>query len=135
MKIKTPLHTDHQLDQLAGQFEHWRQSRSHPSECIPQPLWAQAVALTTVLPYTRVAKYLRLAPNDLKKHMAAKSEPNAVAGPTGPGFVEAPPMSGSPQTSATTEIELQRPDGARLHLVCPETTPPLADVVRAFLET
>jgi hypothetical protein len=30
MKIATPLHTDHQLDQLAGQFEHWRRTRSHP---------------------------------------------------------------------------------------------------------
>ena len=27
MKIDTPLHTDHQLDQLAGQFEEWRQAR------------------------------------------------------------------------------------------------------------
>ena len=37
MKIATPLHTDHQLDQLAGQFEHWRQTRSHRGERIPQP--------------------------------------------------------------------------------------------------
>ncbi len=28
MKIETPLHADHQLDQLAGQFEHWRQTRA-----------------------------------------------------------------------------------------------------------
>ena len=39
MKIDTPFHTDHQLDQLAGQFEHWRQSRAHPAERIPQRLW------------------------------------------------------------------------------------------------
>ena len=50
MKIKTPLHTDHQLDQLAGQFEHWRQTRSHRGERIPQALWDQAVALARVLP-------------------------------------------------------------------------------------
>ena len=37
MKIDTSLHTDHQLDQLAGQFEHWRQTRSHRGERIPQP--------------------------------------------------------------------------------------------------
>ena len=45
MKIETPLHADHQLDQLAGQFEHWRQTRSHPCERIPHALWEQAVAL------------------------------------------------------------------------------------------
>jgi hypothetical protein len=25
MQIDTLLHTEHQLDQLSGQFEHWRQ--------------------------------------------------------------------------------------------------------------
>jgi hypothetical protein len=40
MKIDTPLHADHQLDQLAAQFEHWRQSRSHRGERIPQALCA-----------------------------------------------------------------------------------------------
>ncbi len=38
------------VDQLAGQFERWRQTRSHPADRIPQPLWDQAVALSTVLP-------------------------------------------------------------------------------------
>ena len=50
MKIATRLHTDHQLDQLAGQFEHWRQTRSHRGERIPQALWDQAVDLLRVLP-------------------------------------------------------------------------------------
>ena len=39
MKIDTPLHTDHQLDQLAGQFARWRQTRPHPHSPIPsEPL-------------------------------------------------------------------------------------------------
>ena len=63
------LSTDPQLDQLAGQFEHWRQNRSHPSERIPQALWDQAAALATAIPYSRVAKQLRLSPSDLKKQM------------------------------------------------------------------
>ena len=47
MNIQTPaVSTDPQLDQLAGQFEHWRQNRSHPSERIPQALWDQAETLT-----------------------------------------------------------------------------------------
>jgi hypothetical protein len=44
MQIKTPLHADHQLDQCAGPFEHWRQTRPHPCARIPQPLGDQAVA-------------------------------------------------------------------------------------------
>ena len=57
MKIATALHPEHQLDQLAGQFAHWRHPRAHPSDGIPQPVWDQAVALTTVFPSTRVAKH------------------------------------------------------------------------------
>ena len=66
------LSTDPQLDQLAGQFEHWRQNRSHPSERIPQALWNQAAALATAIPYSRVAKQLRLSPSDLKKQHGDK---------------------------------------------------------------
>jgi hypothetical protein len=130
MKIETLLQADHQLDQLAGQFEHWRQTRSHSSERIPQSLWDQAVTLARVLPHTRVAQHLRLSSNDLKKHMDAQSP----ATPSTPaGFVEVPPAPArSPSTP--TEIELERPDGARLRLVCAETPLPLAAVVRAFLE-
>ena len=36
--------------------------------------------------------------------------------------------------TATVEIDLERPDGARLHLRCPESTAPVAALVRAFLE-
>jgi len=44
MKIETPWHAEHQLDQLAAQFEHWRQTRTHPGERFPPALWDQAVA-------------------------------------------------------------------------------------------
>ncbi len=56
MTITTPLHVDHQLDQLAGQFAHWRQTRTHPYERIPHELWDHAVALASALPPSRVAK-------------------------------------------------------------------------------
>jgi hypothetical protein len=70
MQIETPLHAEHQLDQLAAQFEHWRQTRTHPGERFPQALWDQAVALASALPPSRVAKQLRLRLTDLKKQMA-----------------------------------------------------------------
>ena len=70
MNIHTPLHAEHQLDQLAGQFAHWRQTRTHSRDRIPQALWEQAVALARVIPHSRVAQHVRLSANDLKKQMA-----------------------------------------------------------------
>ena len=91
MKIDTPLHADHQLDQLSGQFAHWRQHRSHPYERIPDPLWDQAVALTATLSASRVAKHLRLRGSDLKKQIARRQGSAAAQMPTEPGFVEVRP--------------------------------------------
>ena len=88
MTTNTPLHADHQLDQLAGQFEHWRQSRSHPGERIPQHLWEQAAALARMLPYSRVAQHVRVSPSDRKKHMAAPPGTTSAVSPTPPGFVD-----------------------------------------------
>ena len=133
MKIDTPLHTDHQLDQLAGQFEHWRRTRSHPSERIPQRLWKQAAALARVLPYSRVAQHVRVSPSDLKKpwpRRAPRSRPSPRPHDLSKCRLRPP---GSPATQVM-EIELERPDGARLRLRCPESTSPVAALVRAFLE-
>ena len=132
MKIGTPLHTDHQLDQLAGQFEYWRRTRSHPSERIPQRLWEQAAALARVLPHCRVAQRLRLSPNDLKKHMA---DSTSAASPTPrPSFVEVPPTPTWPPAAPAMEIALAHPGGARLRVRCHESTSPVTALVRAFLE-
>ena len=128
------LHADHQLDQLAGQFEHWRQTRSHPSERIPQHLWDQAAALARVLPRSQVAQHLRISPSDLNKHMATRPEATPATPRTPPPFVEVSSIpAGSPAT-ATLEIELDRPDGTHLRLRCPESTAPVVALVRAFLE-
>src|SRR5437899_3284446 len=113
MTIQTPLHAEHQLDQLAGQFVHWRQTRTHPHDRIPPELWAHAVALTAVVPPSRVAKQLRLRLADLKKQIAIRQLPTAIP-PTALGFVEVPLPPSRPQTSATTQIELHRADGTRL---------------------
>ena len=103
MKIETSLHADHQLDQLAGQLEHWRQSRPHSRKRIPQEFWDQAVALTTVLSPSRVAKHLRLSWTTLKKQMAVHQE-SAAALPTTLGFVEVPPSPSSQATPATEVV-------------------------------
>ena len=74
MTTKSSLHADHQLDQLAGQFEHWRQTRAHPGERIPHHLWEQAAVLAQVVPYSRVAQHVRVSPSDLKKPMTARPD-------------------------------------------------------------
>lgn len=134
MKLTTTLHADHQLDQLAGQFAHWRQTRSHPGERIPQHLWDQAAALARVLPYSRVAQHVRVSPSDLKKHLATPPAARPAASATPTRFVEVPPTPSVPPAAQGMEIELERPDGARLRLRCPELTSPVPALVRAFLE-
>jgi hypothetical protein len=134
MKIKTPLHADHQLDQLAAQFEHWRQSRPSPRSRIPKELWDQAVSLTQALSPSRLAKQLRLGWTDLKKQIAAHHESTAAPPPTTLGFVAVPPAPSWPQATPATQIELYRTDGARLYIHYPASTPPLVALVRSFLE-
>jgi hypothetical protein len=134
MKTHTSLHADHQLDQLAGQFEHWRQTRSHPGERIPQHLWDQAAALAQVLPRSRVAQHLRLSPSDLNKHIATRPDATSAPPRTPPPFVEVLSAPACSPSTATLAIELERPDGARLCLRCPESAAPVAALVRAFLE-
>lgn len=128
------LSADPKLDQLARQFEHWRQNRSHPSERIPQDLWAQAAALAAVIPYSRVAKHLRLSPSDLKKQTVPQPDLTRRTPAPPLSFIEVPPVSEHPMEGPETEVELERADGARLRLRSGNTTLSLAALVRAFLE-
>jgi hypothetical protein len=134
MTINTPLHADHQLDQLASQFEQWRQTRSHPGERIPPHLWDQAAALAQVLPRSRVAPHWRLSPSALNKHMATLNGSKPATPPTPAPFVEVPPTPAWPSATAALEIELERADGARLRLRCPASALPVAALVRTFVE-
>jgi hypothetical protein len=128
---ETPGHTDHPRDQLAGPFAHWRRTRSHPAERMPQCLWTQAAALARVLPSCRVAQHLRLSPRDLQKHLATPPDSRSV--PTS-GFIEVPPTPGRPPAPQGMESELERPDGTRLHVRGPETTSSVTAWGQAFVE-
>jgi hypothetical protein len=135
MHIETPLHAEHQLDQVAAQFAHWRQTRTHPGERFPQALWDQAVALAAALSPARVAKQLRLRLTDLKKQMATAPPAAPVTPPPiSPGFVEVPAAPSWPQPPAAIPIELSRTDGTRLCIHCAASALPLEAVVRAFVE-
>jgi hypothetical protein len=129
------LQAEPALADLAGQFEQWRRTRATAQERIPQPLWDQAVVLTTVLPCSQVAKRLRLSPTDLKKHCLTR-QGSLVTEATvlHPGFVEVTPTEfETPMAPQVAVIEVERPDGVQLRIQYPEA-PPLAVVLRTFLE-
>jgi hypothetical protein len=134
MTITTPWHTDHHLDQLAGQFDHWRQTRTHLSERIPQALWDQAVALTATVPPARVAKQLRLRLADLKKQMEPRQGSAAAVVPEPLGFVEMPLAPAELARQEAAHLELSRADGTRLSIHAPASLLSLDTVVRAFVE-
>ena len=123
------------LAELAGQFEDWRRSRTTGQERIPPSLWDRAVALSTVLPCSRVARRLRVRSTDLRKRALVEPAPVTTEGtaPT-PAFVEVPVPWPGLAASGATLIEVERPDGARLRLHYRTAPPPLATLLRAFLE-
>jgi hypothetical protein len=134
MKPMTASHAEDALTQLANRFAYWRQSRATRRARIPQALWDQAVALTAVLPTSRVAKRLGLCPNDLKKRCCTPpAAPAPEVLPPALSFVEVTAASSWLATSA--EVELHKPDGTHMRIAYHEPQPSLAAVVRTFLET
>jgi hypothetical protein len=134
MTSTPPLHGDHQLDQLAAQFAHWRQTRTHPYERIPHELWEHAVTLAATLPPSRVAKQLRVRLMDLKKRLTTRCEAPMAVAPLPLGFVEVPSAPTCPPPAGATQIELSRANGTRLCMHTPLAPLVLDALVRAFVE-
>lgn len=136
--MSTPIDSpaEEALTELARRFEHWRQSRTHGRARIPEDLWDQAVALSTVLSNARVAKRLRLSPTDLRKQRVARQGPSAITGAeTPPAFVDITPSMPWPTASpAETQVEFERPDGARMCIRSRESATPWVALVQMFLE-
>ena len=136
MKIVTNPHAEQELAQLAERFDHWRQHRTTSAAPIPQPLWDHAVALTAVLPRSRIARRLRLSGQALKQHCATQhAVPSASTPHAAVDFVELTASPSWPLATLSTEIELQRADGIRLRIHYHAPQPPLEALVRIFLET
>jgi hypothetical protein len=136
--MSTPIDTPAEaaLTALAERFEHWRRTRTNGHERISEDLWDQAVALSTVLSNGRVAKRLRLSPTDLRKQRMARQAVSASAdAEPPPAFVDITPLVPWPTTvPGETEIELVRPDGARMGIRTRASATPLVTLVRTFLE-
>jgi hypothetical protein len=136
MNPVAPVHAEQALAQLAQEFDHWRHIRTSRAAPIPQPLWEQAIALTALLPRGQVAKRLRLSGGELKTRCAAQPASRSTqASPAALDFVELPATSAWPMPTPPVEVELQRADGARLRIHYHESPPPVAALVRTFLET
>ena len=135
MTTNAVLQAEPALADLADQFAQWRQTRQ-PHEPIPPRLWSQAVALTALLPYSQVAKRLRLSPTDLKKRCLARLGMTlAETMPPTPAFVELTGVAvGAAPASHALLIEVERPDGARLRVHAAPSLP-LVSVLRAFLDS
>jgi len=119
------------LQQLAEQFSDWRQSRRTPyGPRIPEALWTEAIRLVRVLPLTRVAKVLHLKPHTLKRRSGVGTSPPLPPAREVP-FVE---VSLGTRRPATTEVEIQRPDGTRLRITYRDAAPTLTSLVQTFLE-
>ncbi len=128
-----PSSNDPELEQLAERFSRWRQCRATPRERIPVSLWDEAIALCHTRPLSRVARRLGLCTSDLKKRCQMPqpdtAPPTALEAPL--NFVEV--TTASWPMSPSVQLDVQRPDGTRLHLACPQAGAPLIELFRTFL--
>jgi len=132
MTDDTTVQAEQRLDELASAFAHWRQTRPHIREPIPQPLWDQAVALSEQVPVGRLSQRLRLSASDLRTRRRLQQDQAAQASEPTMTLIDVPLPTTSPlPLSSAVTVELERPDGARLRLHYPEP-PELTPLVQSF---
>jgi hypothetical protein len=132
MTLMSPTQAEEHLSEVVQQFAQWRQRRANPrGSRIPEPLWAEAIALAEGLPPTRVARHLGLKPHALKRRRGGHGTPAVTARPArAAAFVE---VTAAGQPAA--EGEVSRPDGMRLRITYHDATPALAPLLQTFLES
>jgi hypothetical protein len=135
MKTISSAQAEQQLTVVADRFDAWRQTRPTRAAPIPPDLWEQAIALTALFPLTRVARRIRVSGGELNKRCAVHHAAPSAPASTALGFVAVPTTPIWPLPTSGIEIELHRPDGARLRIAAQEPHLPLLAVVRTFLET
>jgi len=116
------LHLD--LSEVASHFASWRQTRNHSHSRIPENLWQEALSLCQNHPISHVCRQLRLNPQALSKKRRESSKRVA--------FVEVVKPLEPPAVFPSIEMELIRPDGAKL-LVKPSSSEGMALVMDHFL--
>ncbi len=104
------------LETVSKHFKEWR-SKKKKGERIPQQLWSESIALLSDHSLNRIARTLRLCPNDIKKHRDALTAQGGTKTPGSPAmtFIEInQPCAGTARQTAL--VELERPDGLRLRI-------------------
>lgn len=132
---------DHMLEALATRIERWRRTRGSSRAPMPEELWRAAVVLCEHFTVHSVAQFLRLGYDRLRRRCAEAQVPRPAASSNQADdplvqFVEigraAQPAAG-PAPIGAHEVELVRPDGARLILRSREPLD-LRQLAGAFLE-
>src|SRR5215471_11071340 len=103
MTLLSPPSAEEHLSAVVQQFAQWRQSRANPrGSRIPEPLWAEAIALAEVLPLPHVARQLGLKPQALKRRGGDPTRPAASSRPScATAFVE---VTAATPRGMTTEV-------------------------------
>jgi len=76
------------LEEVRGQFEDWRRTRSSRREPIPDRLWKAAVKLTDRYSINNISKGLRLSYSDLKYHVHEQPAADKLKTPAAAGFID-----------------------------------------------
>src|SRR3989442_13154205 len=129
MTMLSPAQAEDQLNHLAQQFAQWRQSRTTFRGRIPKPLWAQAVALSQVLPLARVAKRLGLTPQTLKRRAGGQTPTVPTPLPASPHFVEETAPS---WRAPTAEAAVPQADSTRKRQTYREAKPAWDPLLQTF---
>ncbi len=122
------------LETVSKHFKEWR-SKKKKGERIPQQLWSESIALLSDHSVNRIARTLRLCPNDIKKHRDVLTAQASTTTPGSPAmrFIEIDqPLVGT-VAAQTALMELERPDGLRLRIQPANGADVLALAVR-FME-
>lgn len=132
--------TDVALEALATRISRWRRTRPSSRSAMPEELWAAAVAECGRFTVHSVAQHLGLGYDRLRRRCVEAQVQRAVAPQDGVAdsptvqFVEVGRAVGATlqERERPHEVELVRPDGARMIVRSP-VAQDLRDLVGAFL--
>ena len=100
------------LEEVRGQFEDWRRTRSSRRDPIPRRLWKAAVKLADSYSINIVSKALRLNYSDLKDRVHQQSGADKVNTLPAAGFIDL----GCTQSHIESECNIEMQDATGLKL-------------------
>ena len=114
-KLSVPIVVPAELKELSNQIERWRRTRPRLA-AMPEPLWTLTVNAARQHGPARVARFLRLDYNSLKKRIENREQDSSATSVAMPTFIELPPLPVGPVSECTIELELPRGRKMRIHI-------------------